>query len=133
MQEAQVIGNLFLPADQPPGTVEQRMSTFDFPTASFSATVLWLRDLVGLARNMRCIAPRAYFVFHGFAYIAFVEAKMLRLCGRGLGAFQGDGIERGGDHFLVRYIGAFHGDGQGIARPPSAATGNRSSLVRVEH
>jgi hypothetical protein len=39
LQEAQVIGDFFLPADQqPPGSVEPRMSTFDFPTPGFTTT-----------------------------------------------------------------------------------------------
>jgi len=113
MQEAQIIGDLFLPADQQsPGTVEPGMSSFDFPTPSFTATVLWLRGLVGLVRNVRRIASLAYFAVHRFARVAFVQAKMLRFFRRGLGAFDGDGVERGGDHFLVRHIGAFDGDGQ---------------------
>src|SRR2546427_7359678 len=105
MQEAQIIGDLFLPADQqPPGTIEPRMSAFDFPTPSFAATVLWLRGFVFLARNMRCIASPADFAVNRFACVTFVEAEMLRLLGRGLGPFNWNGIERSGDHFLVRHI-----------------------------
>ena len=113
MQEAQVIGDFFLPADQqPPGSVEPRMSPFDFPTPGFTTTVLRLRGLVGLARNVRCIAPLADFMIYRFACVAFVEAKVLRFFGGGLGAFNRNGVERGGNQFLVRHIGACHGDGQ---------------------
>ena len=113
MQEAQVVGDFFLPADQQsPGTVEPRMSTFHFPTPRFAATMLRLRDLVGLAWNMRCVAPRAYFTVDRFAGVALVEAKILGLGRRWLGALDGNGVERVGDQLLVRHIGAFHGHSQ---------------------
>src|SRR5271155_444027 len=88
------------------------MSAFDFPTPSFAATMLRLRGLVGLARNMRRIAALADFAVNRFADIAFVEAKMLRLMRSGCGALDRNGVERGSDHLLVRHIGAFDGDGQ---------------------
>ncbi len=74
--------------------------------------MLRLWDLVGLARNVRRIAAFADLAVNRFAGIAFIEAKMLRLFGGGIGALDRDGVERGGNQFLVRHIGAFDGDGQ---------------------
>src|ERR1700693_1437511 len=111
MQEAQVVGNLFFPADkQSPGAVQPRMSAFDFPTPSLSATVLRLRGLVGLTRHVRLVAALADLAVNGFTSIAFVEAKMLWFCGRGFRALDRDGVERGGHQFLVRHIGAVYGN-----------------------
>src|SRR5580698_9888582 len=87
------------------------MSAFNFPPPSFSA-MLRLWDLVGLARNVRRIAAFAGLVVNGFAGIAFIEAKMLRLFGGGIGALHRDRVQRSGDEFLIRHIGAFDGDGQ---------------------
>ena len=86
MQEADVVRNLFLPAgEQPPGSVEPGMCAFDLPSPSLS-WMLRLWDLVGLARNVRRIAAFAGLAVNRFAGIAFIEAKMLRLFGSGIGA-----------------------------------------------
>ena len=73
--------------------------------------MLRLRDLVGLARNVRRVAAFAGLAVNRFAGIAFIEAKMLRLFGSDQGADR-DGVECGGNQFLVRHIRAFDGDGQ---------------------
>ena len=113
MQEADVVGDLFFPAyEQSPGPVQPRMSAFDFPTPSFSATVLRLRGFVSLTRDVRLVAALADLAVNGFTSIAFVEAKVLRLCGRGFRALDRDGVERGGNQFLVRHIGAVYGNCQ---------------------
>src|ERR1051325_5444923 len=97
MQKTYVVGNFLFPADeQTPGAVEPRMSAFDFPTPGFAA-MFRRRGLVDLARDMWRIASLANFTINRLAHIAFVEAKMLRLAGRGLGARNRDGVERGGD------------------------------------
>src|SRR5277367_5422257 len=87
------------------------MSAFDFPPPSFPA-MLRLWDLVGLAGNVGRVAALADFAINRFAGVAFVETKMLRLFRSGLGALHRDRVQRSGDQFLVRHIGAFYGDGQ---------------------
>src|SRR5580698_8475106 len=98
VQEADVVGDFFLPPDQEsPGAVEPRMSAFDFPATGFAATALGLRGLVGLPWDMRCVTSPANFMINRIASIAFVETEMLRLLGRRLRTFDRDGVERGRD------------------------------------
>lgn len=61
------------------------MSAFNFPPPRLP-TVLRLWNLVGLAGNVRRIAAFAGLAVNRFAGIAFIEAKMLRLFGSGIGA-----------------------------------------------
>lgn len=113
VQEAQVVANFLVPADQQsPGAVEPRMSPFDFPPPRFAATPLRFPFFVGLARHMRRVAAFANHAIDRFASIAFVEAQMLRLVRSRLGSLDRDRIQRRGRQLLVRHIGAVHGDRQ---------------------
>ena len=113
MDERQIVRDLFLPADQqPPGTIEPRMSTFNFPTTSFATPVRRLRSFIGLAWNVRLIAALANLAVHGFTSISLVEAKILRLGRRRFRTLDGNTVECLLHQFLVRHIGAGYGDGQ---------------------
>src|ERR1700677_4277029 len=132
MQEADVIGYLLFPADeQPPGTVEPGMSAFDFPPPRLAATMLRLRGFVGFARHMRRVAAPADLAVNRFAGIAFIETEMLQVTRSGCGTFDRDGVECGGDQFLVRHIGAFRGDGQRLAAAIDQRRALHSQLAAI--
>src|SRR6185312_8907071 len=113
MQEAQVVRDFLFPADQQaPGAVEPGVGAFDFPAASRAAAAFRLRGLICFARHVRRIASRLSLAIDGFAGVPLVETEMLRLLGSGLGTFNWDGIQRLGNQFLVRHIGAVDGDAE---------------------
>src|SRR5580658_6759068 len=113
MQQSQIVRDFLFPADQQTScAIEPRMSAFDFPATSFSAAVLGLRKLVGLARHVRHIAAFANLAVDRPAGVAFVEAEVVRLLSRWLGTLNRDSVQRLAQQFLVRHIGAFDGNGQ---------------------
>src|ERR1700681_1866036 len=118
MQEAEVVGDFLFPADQqPPGSVDPRVRALDLPAASFAAALL-PRDWFAVFRgHMRNVTALPHFVFDRPADVALVEAKMLRLTGRGLGPRNGNAIERRREKLLVMHIGAIHGRRQRHATP----------------
>ena len=111
MQEAQVIGDLLLPAYQKSsGTIEPGVRAFYFPATS-AATMAWLGRFIDLAGDMRRVAPLTNFAIDRLAGVPFVETEILRCLRIGLRAPDRDVIQGFGDQFLIRYIGAFDSDG----------------------
>lgn len=109
MQEADVVLNLLLPANQQPtSAVDPGVCTFDFPTAGFAASVLWFGWCVAFGGEMGLIATAMCQAFHGLSDIAFVEAKMLRLTLRRLGTLAGNILQRLLHQFLVVHVGSVH-------------------------
>lgn len=115
MQEAEVIGDLLLPAyEKSSRAIEPGVSAFYFPAARLDA-VARLRRFIHLARHMGHVALRTNLAIDRLTGIPLVETEILRGLRCGLRAVDRDAIQSFGNQFLIRHIGAFDCDGQGNA------------------
>jgi hypothetical protein len=117
MQQREIVFHLLLPPDeQPPKAVHPGMRALHHPAARPVAWDVALGlHFFAAAPNVRGVAPRVDGFAHRLVVVPFVQAQVLRLRRRGLGAFDHDRLQGGVDQFHIMAIGAVHGDAEGQA------------------
>src|SRR5918999_982384 len=117
MQQREIVFHLLLPPDeQPPTAVHPGMRALHRPAPRPVAQDL-ARGLHFFAAvpHVSRVAPGLEGLAHGLIVVPFVQAQVLRLRRRGLGAFDHDRLQGGLDQFHVMAIGTGHGDAEGQA------------------
>src|SRR5215469_384853 len=133
MKKSQIILDFLLPADQEPtGTIEPRMRSFDYPTPRPMARneELCLLFLPAIA-NMRQIGAALDLLARWCPIIPCIQTQMLRVLFGWIRTPDHEAIQRGTEQADVVPIGPINDEGQGNARPIRQETTLGSLLAAI--
>ena len=107
MQEADVVSDLLLPADQQaPCPVEPRVGAFHLPATCLPAMAFPFGLLPALDGNVRRETTTAHETLNGFADIRFVQTEMLTFASRGPRTPDGYAVDRFLHELMVMHNGS---------------------------
>src|SRR5437660_1797223 len=133
MEQGQVIGRLFVPADQETTkAIHPRMCPFDHPSACFEPCLLsdgfgFFSTPTDMGRKAECLKEITHFII----VVSLIQTHPLWLLLRRLWTVDNDAFERRAHQFHIMAVCTLNGQTNGNSMPLSEQTAFHSALAAI--